>query len=604
MIKNLILSAMLLGFFGITTSAETIEYKHYKITDEGVFYLSGKDEPLLLPYANPKTFVVLDDEVAKDDQSVYVKNNRIFGINSNSFTKLYYQYFKDNQYTYRLLLKTFSIITNIENDYELYPYDRYWRINNTAYLSSYSIQNIDSPSFSLIDQFYAKDKYHIYYDAVPIEGIDVKSFQLINSTAKLSKDKNSVFYDTKKIMDADVNSFEHILGYYAKDKNHIYFGDKKIENADLNSFEVFQDNTTKTYLLNEYIAKDTNSVFIARDVIPNADPATFHLLGAGYTKDKNNIYRGKNIVDGADLESFEVLYGGKNHKTSFYAKDKNNIYYSNKPIQVANTAHPIDIKTFGLLNDKLNKIAKDKNAVYQIANDSLFPLIDADSKSFQFINDEYAKDERNIYQIDFWTGLIKTYVHPSDIDTFAILNENYSIDKNIAYWNGREVKKSDPKTFKTLTPTYSFDHKNIYFEAFNINNANPKTFKILNDNFITQDDKYVFYKEQIIKGADAQSFIAFNNHFGKDSKNIYAFFNYYKPTEILKKADPKTFEAIKQFTSKNIQYAKDKKYVFYHNGNKADIIKGADPKTFNVTELGIGQDKNGCYEAEKKVDCK
>jgi hypothetical protein len=79
----------------------------------------------------------------------------------------------------------------------------------------------------------------------------------------------------------------------------------------------------------------------------------------------------------------------------------------------------------------------------------------------------------------------------------------------------------------------------------------------------------------LLKNADPDSFEELEVGYGKDKKNVYLKGN------LIKKADPETFEII-DFVNKNSygdkDYSKDKNYVFFYG----EQIQNANPKTFQI----------------------
>ena len=144
----------------------------------------------------------------------------------------------------------------------------------------------------------------------------------------------------------------------------------------------------------------------------------------------------------------------------------------------------------------------------------------------------------------------------------------------------------DAGTFEVLPADYSKDENNVYSPENGwiqrVNGANPKTIKVLNQ-FYLKDDKNVFFNDEKILGADANSFIALDkeNGYAKDKNSVYYF------GQKVEGANSKTFEVISDG-----EYSKDDKNV-YASG---EVIKGADPETFReFPETSYSRDKNNLY---------
>ena len=120
-------------------------------------------------------------------------------------------------------------------------YNCYITKNNSVYFVDdashpYKIEIADYISFTVLSQFYAKDKNHVYFFGDILENVDKDTFAVLS-------------------------------GFYAKDNKHIYFGDRIFQNIDFASFKA----------LNNFYAKDKNSVYLSGEKVKNANPKTFDI---------------------------------------------------------------------------------------------------------------------------------------------------------------------------------------------------------------------------------------------------------------------------------------------------------------------------------------
>ncbi|QLG44344.1 DKNYY domain-containing protein [Costertonia aggregata] len=152
-----------------------------------------------------------------------------------------------------------------------------WAKDHERYYYRNALIHVDYDSFTFIDEFFSKDKNHVYWhtfsnfvktDANPETfvsaekskyiAIDDKALYVTNYSKDqkepitipyTSKDSikvyddmyfkvgRTVYYVGKPILEADIETFELLEFSYAKDKNHVFYNGKKIEGADPNSFE-------------------------------------------------------------------------------------------------------------------------------------------------------------------------------------------------------------------------------------------------------------------------------------------------------------------------------------------------------------------------------
>jgi len=200
---------------------------------------------------------------------------------------------------------------------------------------------------------------------------------------------------------------------------------------------------------------------------------------------------------------------------------------------------------------------------------------------------EYIKTNNEVYYKYAEGKDFQFKVENVDLGTFKVLNDKYAKDvKNVYFSGNKSFEDVDAGTFEVLPADYSKDENNVYSPENGwiqrVNGANPKTIKVLNQ-FYLKDDKNVFFNDEKILGADANSFIALDkeNGYAKDKNSVYYF------GQKVEGANSKTFEVISDG-----EYSKDDKNV-YASG---EVIKGADPETFReFPETSYSRDKNNLY---------
>lgn len=213
--------------------------------------------------------------------------------------------------------------------------------------------------------------------------------------------------------------------------------------------------------------------------------------------------------------------------------------------------------------------AKDKNGVYVWENRGWKKLEGIDPITFQIINisgsaRRYLKDKNGIYNIDGDSDNLVLEKLPYDPQTYEVINQLYSKDKNNIYYSNRKIIGADLPTFQIGSDGFSKDKNNIYLEGKKILGVDRDTIKIIELPYI-KDKNNVYYGNKKIEGAD---------------KN--------------------TFELIYDFGSVvNRYYSKDKNNIYYENKK----LKGIDVKTFKkisrLVDNFLIEDKNGFYIVEK-----
>ena len=415
-----------------------------------------------------------------------------------------------------------SIDNNIENE------DDVENDNDDFVIQIEKLAGADRDTFEIVS-VYGKDKNNLYFYNQKIKGINTKTFKLVGSGEFVVKDDKGVYYfvnrEMKKLQNADSNTFEEVSkNEYYRDKNGVYYYDEyegtmtKLKGADPKTFEGI------SYTL----GKDKNAIYKKENRLSGIDPATFEEIDAAFTKDKNNIYYEDVPMKGIDPKTFEPFVNythvkdknGIHHFYQFnddlvvekvelspeidlktlqsfenyaeYSKDKNNVYYDFQKIEGA------DIKTF---EPEGFFIGKDKKGVYYKTH----KINGIDVNSTEVLENEFYKDKNNIYyrnkklenfkpenfevissslvgqNEDFYyftedennnTKFILLENKNVDAETFEVLDEEYTKDKNNVYYRGKILKGADVKTFDI--------HYNKSDNGYKIKDKN-KVYKIVND---------------------------------------------------------------------------------------------------------------------------
>ena len=415
-----------------------------------------------------------------------------------------------------------SIDNNIENE------DDAENDNVDFVIQIEKLAGADRDTFETVS-VYGKDKNNLYFYNQKIKGINTKTFKLVGSGEFVVKDDKGVYYfvnrEMKKLQNADSNTFEEVSkNEYYRDKNGVYYYDEyegtmtKLKGADPKTFEGI------SYTL----GKDKNAIYKKENRLSGIDPATFEEIDAAFTKDKNNIYYEDVPMKGIDPKTFEPFVNythvkdknGIHHFYQFnddlvvekvelspeidlktlqsfenyaeYSKDKNNVYYDFQKIEGA------DIKTF---EPEGFFIGKDKKGVYYKTH----KINGIDVNSTEVLENEFYKDKNNIYyrnkklenfkpenfevissslvgqNEDFYyftedennnTKFILLENKNVDAETFEVLDEEYTKDKNNVYYKGKILKGADVKTFDI--------HYNKSDNGYKIKDKN-KVYKIVND---------------------------------------------------------------------------------------------------------------------------
>ena len=295
---------------------------------------------------------------------------------------------------------------------------------------------VDAESFTLITDYLAADKSQVYYfnTRAPVtaprvlSGADPESLGIIDKD--YARDKDRVFYTHQHsgpctIEKADPRTFTALSERYSKDKDNAFYECSLIENADANTFEVTAG----------FLARDSTNVFRSGKLVPNADPDTFgHLKhrfsNLNFYTDNQHVYYFSDIVRDADPATFEVIgsYFFKDHRRAFFCSKR------------CHTIDNIDIETFrevpinsSWANDRV--FARDKNKVFfcaeHEASNPCSPLPGSDPGSFEYIGKYFSKDANNVF---FRDALVKG----ADAPTF----EMFEADDQKGLYRARDASRT------------------------------------------------------------------------------------------------------------------------------------------------------------------
>ena len=269
--------------------------------------------------ANPKTFVLLGNNYAKD-------STHIWHYDTNGIKN-------ENQLAQNVDIASFAPLNDI------YIKDR----NGVYTINLFKIvPGIDPVTVSALDNRNIKDKNHAYDFMGNIFSniVDVKNLVSVASDETVGsqwfKDSVHVYTGNGEILDqADPKTFTDLGIRYGKDATHIFYG------------------STTSFL-------ETDSTPMKGFIVSGADINTF-VVEKGYAKDSSHIFATGHILTGADVTTFKQI--GNNN---YYFKDKNHVWYSEEMGGITQISNA-DVKTF-TVDSNNSSTAQDAHNRYGFAN--------------------------------------------------------------------------------------------------------------------------------------------------------------------------------------------------------------------------------------------
>lgn len=158
----------------------------------------------------------------------------------------------------------------------------------------------------------------------------------------------------------------------------------------------------------------------------------------------------------------------------------------------------VDLETIRIIGDCF---FADKNGVYYSAK---IPVESADPNSFQYLKDEYARDEKSIF-----SGSNK--LDAIDPANFVCLGYNYAKDKNHIFYHKHILRDADAHSFRVIPHQdnyygYACDHQHVYFNGEKLLDADPESFQIIEKEY-AKDASHVYRMGRLIEGAIPADFV-------------------------------------------------------------------------------------------------
>ena len=414
-----------------------------------------------------------------------------------------------------------SIDNNIENE------DDAENDNDDFIIQIEKLAGADRDTFETVS-VYGKDKNNLYFYNQKIKGINTKTFKLVGSGEFVVKDDKGVYYfvnrKMKKLQNADFNTFEEVSkNEYYRDKNGVYYYDEyegtmtKLKGADPKTFEGI------SYTL----GKDKNAIYKKENRLSGIDPATFEEIDAAFTKDKNNVYYRNVPMKGIDPKTFEPFVNYT------HVKDKNGIYHfyqfnDDLVVEKVELSPEIDLKTLQSF-ENYAEYSKDKNNVYY----DFQKIEGADIKTFEPDGYSIGKDKKGVYyKTHKINGIDVNSTEVLENEFYKDKNNIYYRNKKLENFKPENFEVISSSLVGQNEDFYYFtedENDNTKFFLLENKNVDAETFEVLDEEY-TKDKNNVYYKGKILKGADVKTFdIHYNKNDNgykiKDKNKVYKIVN-------------------------------------------------------------------------------
>lgn len=496
-------SSKKVDFLGAGNSLVDYHGYHYKMNSDTFKYInfnySKDDEKVLYRSrylkADTNTFTVPNPEMefyAKDNQfhfylgdafpfndvSLYVNNEETFRAYHKFLDEQIRKAFKKSN-----LLVGFEVKDDTKEELYVFPKSNNTRIEKGKYIYINDIPQleIDTPTFEIFNNDYAKDKNYVYliYETDVdvtfniIKGANPKTFKILkNDFDAFCLDDKHVYRRLDKIEGADSKSFEIINRKFAKDKNNLFYRDVNLKGIKYNP------NIKIEELNNSYFTIGKNLVY--KDykdrvgVIKNVDKNSIKLLNEQYALVHNQIiFEGKKV--GVLSKGETVLFTEDDLLTT----SKGNKYIN------------------GLKSDTNNRITRIDKADFLTNGEAVFYEDGTLVPSIKLSDILYTVHYKNYIPLRQNKVLYGKKVFDADVATFEMLKGGYTRDAKTVFYKG-EKTNYDSKTFHVFDGDFTLDKNGVYYQEKKIQDVNLKTFNVFKR--IGFDDTYFYYRgKRILK---------------------------------------------------------------------------------------------------------
>jgi hypothetical protein len=311
------------------------------------------------------------------------------------------------------------------------------RVADTIKFYDTVLDEVDAPSFEILDEYFCKDKNQVFYHTTfrrsqdyfltkghniqKLNGIDAATF--VSLDYGYGKDSLSAWHKATPFEVSDIQSLSVIDFQFTKDKNHVYVQCKKVPNILGQSFERINTYYAKDALRYYYILSDGEK-YTLKNIV--CDYNSYIILDFTYSKDKEHAFYNGEKIQNATSENFQII-------NAPYSKDHQNVYFESSILQNADPA-TFELYTENELSSSETYYARDKNSVF--VNDKIFSNID--KASFRILNEKYCMDKNGVY---FQMKIVKE-AHAATFSVFPhIMGDADAEDKKNRYFEGKIVPK-------------------------------------------------------------------------------------------------------------------------------------------------------------------
>ena len=222
------------------------------------------------------------------------------------------------------------------------------------------------------------------------------------------------------------------------------------------------------------------------------------------------------------------------------------------------------------------------------------------------MNAEYIKRNGEIYYRD-WNEEKPRILKNIDKKSFEILENDFAKDKNNIYYEGEKIEKIDPKSAKIFGSHFVKDEKIVFDadEKKELKDVDTKTLKSVGDYYFKDKNNAYFDMKKIDEKVDLETFVYLDYFYAKDKNNLYFY------GQKVKGVSPNNFNFLTLLSSvpDNIIKSGNDFYLVYENNSNEKIYAKKmdfpiDRDTFESFSMRVYKDKNNFYYYDETDDIK
>lgn len=201
-----------------------------------------------------------------------------------------------------------------------------------------------------------------------------------------------------------------------------------------------------------------------------------------------------------------------------------------------------------------------------------------------------VRDDMVVYS--YWTfsfGTLYDTLPGADPATFEVIKNWLGHDSERVYFKAQLVPGADVESLKAKRYPLFRDKNDYYYMNVPLHVADVESFRTLKwfeDDFWAVDSRYAYYDTTRIDGADVSSFkVDARMAVALDKAQVYYF------GRVIPMADPATFKVID-----NSAYSRDKSHIWCGD----DLLVDADYDSFEVDDIDRAHDKYGSFKWERR----